>query len=259
MSATGLLLLAAAVLTGSNRERSGFISIGPDHAPGVLVNLTPGARPFDPADPSRPTLVFVQGSNPVSKVVRLTMGKEFAAAVSRREGNRCNVLEWSWGGGSVVGLNPRANHEAAVIQGQRLAGSLLNAGLSPDRVQIIGQSLGCVVAATASRVLCDSTGIRVERLTLLDPATSYHDIVFQRMGVETSGNRVEHYWAPGPSGFSKPVGRAGVWDIRVDVPSPVIGMVAMPRSAHWGLVRWYFSTVGNPEVPYGYNAAPPGR
>ncbi len=259
MTAPTFLLLAATALAGSNRERAGYMTFGRDVAPGLLVNMTAGARPFDPPDRSRPTLVFVQGANAAPSVFRLTMADHFAAVVARREGNRCNVLTWSWGAASVKELQPTGNHEVAVIQGQRLAAAIMGAGLSAQRLQMIGQSSGCIIAAAASRVLCDSTGLRLERLTLLDPAAFYHDIVFERMAVETSAQRVEHYWAPGPSGFSKPVNRAGVWDVRVDVPSPLIGLVSMPRSAHWGVVRWYIGTVEHPSLPYGYKGMPSGR
>ena len=253
MTAPVYLLLAAMTLGGSKHERRGFLEFGRDPAPGLLVNLSPGTRPFDPPDPSRPSIIFIHGSNPASWIVRLTMAERFAAAVARREGVRCNILSWDWNGATVAGIHPRANHESAVIQGHRLALTIRERGLSAHQVRIVGQSLGCVVAASASRVLADSTGVRVERLVLLDPASFYHDIVFDRLQPDRSAAQVEHYWAPGPSGYSREVNREGVRNFRVDVPSPVIGIVSMPHSAHWRVVHWYIETVENAGAPGGYN------
>ncbi len=256
MTATAILLLAATALAGSNVDRPPFLVVGRDPAPGLLVNLSAGARPFDPPDPSRPTLIFVQGVNPASFVVHLTMAEQFAAAVALREAGRCNVLAWKW---NIISPHPRVNREWAVTQGGRLAAAMIGARLTAHRVQIVGQSLGCVIAASATRVLRDTTGARVQRLTLLDPAAFYHDIIFDRMGAGTTAASVEHYWAPGPSGYSRAVHREGVWNFRVDVPSPVIGIVSMPRSAHWRVVHWYIETVENANASGGYNMRPPVR
>ena len=183
------------------------------------------------------------------------MADQFAAAVALREEGRCNVLAWKW---NVTSAHPRVNREWAVTQGGRLAAAMIGARLAAHRVQIVGQSLGCVIAATATRILHDSTGVRVRRLTLLDPAAFYHNIIFDRMAAGTTAARVEHYWAPGPSGYSRAANRPGVLDIRVNLPSPVIGVMAPSRSAHWGLVHWYIQTVENRATPNGYNAVPLG-
>ncbi|MCA1693616.1 MAG: hypothetical protein LC749_02190, partial [Actinobacteria bacterium] len=98
-------------------------------------------------------------------------------------------------------------------------------------------------------------GRPVAQLTLLEPATFYHHVVFERLAAGTSAQRVDHYWAPGPSGYSREVGHAGVRNYRVDVPSPVLAAVHPLRSGHLHVVRWYLTTVADRSFPVGFNAS----
>jgi pimeloyl-ACP methyl ester carboxylesterase len=251
-----LLFLAATFLAGGpSVPPLKLVEFQSDLAPGVLVNVTTGARPFDPPDPTRPAVVLIHGLNPTPRIVRISEAQRLAEAVARRGGPPVNMLGWDWNGDTMVGLAPRANQEHAVHHGQMLAGALLAAGIPPERIHLIGHSSGAIVATAAARVRRDATGRPVAQVTLLDPATLYHDMVFQRLSVGTSARVVHHFWAPGPSGLSKPVGLAGVTDVRVDVGGGWRGVVDPLRSAHLNTASWYIGTAADPSSPGGYNAS----
>jgi pimeloyl-ACP methyl ester carboxylesterase len=259
MTASFLLLAAATSLAAPGdraRPSSRVVEFRGDPAPGLLVNCSPGARPFDPPDPSRPTVVFVHGSNPVPSAVRYPMAQRLGEAVGRRAGNPClNVLGWDWNGNTVVSLNVRANHENAVQHGRLLAGALLARGVAPGRTHLVGQSAGAIVAASAANALIAATGQQVGQVTLLDPATYYHDIVFGRLAVGSCARVAEHYWAPGPTGFSRSVVYPGVRDLRLAVPGTWRGVVDPFHSAHVNAVRWYIDTAADPSYPGGFNTS----
>ncbi len=248
MTASALLLAAVTTVNGLG---PGIFKPGGDPAPGLLVNVSAGCRPFDPPDPSRPAVVFIHGWNPAGKAFHFTIAQQLSAAIARRAEAPCNVLAWDWNGATVNGPHARDNRDAAVEQGRRLASALTACGLPAWRVQIIGHSLGCIVAASAARTLRDSTGGAVARLTLLDPAAAYHDYVFDRFTPGAVCSRVEHYWAPGATGFSREVTRARVLNYRIDPPHPL-------RFAHWSIVSWYLASADDRSARIGYNAAPAG-
>jgi hypothetical protein len=240
-------------------DRPRLFRLGGDPSPGVLANRTPGARPFDPPDPSRPTLVFVHGLNPIPRLVRYTMSQELAVAVARRGGATPNVLSWEWNSATLVSLSPQVNAEATVAQGRRLAGALRARGVAPGATHLIGQSSGTIVAASAARTLLAETGRPVARLTLLDPAAGYHDVVFDQLEAGTSAVRVENCWAPGLTGFGRAVGHAGVRNVRVDGPAVGPATLLAPRPAHLNVVHWYLDTVADRSLPGGFNDGDPGR
>jgi pimeloyl-ACP methyl ester carboxylesterase len=250
-----LLLLVAAVSVAGPGGRPQILRIGGDLAPGVLVNRSAGARPFDPPDPSRATVVFVHGFNPAPHAVHFTMAERLAEAVARRGGPPLNVLAWDWNGATYVGLDPRVNAENTIGQGQRLAAAVRVHGLAPGRVHLIGHSAGGIVAASAARVLLAEVGQPVAQLTLLEPAAFYHHVIFERLAAGSSARRVENYWAPGPSGYGREVGHAGVRNVRVDHPTPWLGTVHPLRSGHLHVVRWYLGTVEDRASPAGFNAS----
>ncbi len=41
------------------------------------------------------------------------------------------------------------------------------------------------------------------QLTLLDPAVTYHGLIFDVLAAGSSASFVENYWAPGPSGYGR--------------------------------------------------------
>lgn len=248
MTASALLLAAVTSVAGLG---PGFFKPGGDPAPGLLVNVSVGCRPFDPPDPTRAAVVFVHGWNPAGRAFHFTIAQQLSAAIARRGEPPCNVLAWDWNGATVAGLRARDNREEAVKQGRRLAAALQANGLPARRVQIIGHSLGCVVAASAARALHDSTGWPVDRLTLLDPASAYHDYVFDRCAPTGAAARVEHYWAPGATGFSQEVSHAGVLNFRIDPPNFLC-------FAHWNVVTWYLAAASDRAARIGYGAAPAG-
>jgi pimeloyl-ACP methyl ester carboxylesterase len=254
MTATLLLLAVSATAAGPG-DRTPLFRLGGDPGPGVLVNRSPGARPFDPPDPTRPTVVFIHGFNPTPRSVRYLMGERLSEAIARRGGPPLNVLEWGWNAASVVSLRMRVNQENNVGQGLRLAAALRAAGVAPGRTHLIAHSSGAIVAASAARALRDGGGPPVAQITLLDAATHYHDVVFDRLAVGAASPRVENYWTDGPGGFGRHAARPGVWNHRVDLASPTLGALYMPRSAHWDLFRWYLATVEDRAAAVGYNAS----
>jgi len=249
------VLVAAALSAVGLGGRPSFIAIGGDPAQGVLVNLSPWAQRSAPPDPSRPTVVFIHGFNPIPRATHYTMAERLAEAIARRGTAPVNVLAWNWNAATVVSLRMRANQENDVGQGRLLAAALLAAGLPPERTHLIGQSSGAIVAASAARTLLDGYGRPAAQVTLLDPATSYHDLVFGRLAVGTASPRVENYWADGPGAFGREVPHAGVRNHRVDVAAPHLGAVYLPRSAHWNVVHWYLATVEDKAYPLGYNGS----
>jgi pimeloyl-ACP methyl ester carboxylesterase len=252
---TAYLLLVAAVTAAGPGDRPRILALGGDPAPGLLVNLTPGARPWDAPDLSRPTVVFVHGFNPAPRTVRFTMAERLAEGLARRGGPPLNVLAWSWNSATYVGLNPRLNAENNVAQGRRLAAELRARGLAPGWTHLIGHSAGGIVAASAAQALRAETGLPVAQITLLDPAAYYHHVIFERLAAPACARRVENYWAPGVSGYGRAVGYAGVRNVRVDAPAPWLGAVDPLRSAHLHVVRWYLETVEDRSSPVGYNAS----
>src|SRR5262245_28198945 len=108
MTASLVLLALAASVVGDD-AREPFLVFGGDTSQGVLVNLSAGARPGDPAVVGRPTVVFVHGFNPLPRTVHFTMSEQMAAALVRRAGPAFNVFGWNWNGATFVSLNPRVN------------------------------------------------------------------------------------------------------------------------------------------------------
>ena len=255
MTSLAALLLAASTL-GFLGDRADLIRCGGDLAEGVLFNRTPGARPGDPIDPARPTVVFIHGYNPLPRAVHFEMAQRLSEALARRPGG-CgfNVLDWDWNGATCVGIRVSTNTEAAIAQGPRLAGALLALGLKPDRLHLIGHSAGSLVAASAARAIANARGVAVAQLTVLEPAAFYHPHLFERLAAGTAATRVENYWAAGPSGYGQCAPYAGVANARVHCQTPWLGVVMPTHSGHLDIVRWYVATAEQPGCPMGFNAS----
>jgi pimeloyl-ACP methyl ester carboxylesterase len=252
MTACVALMVAAASVTGHEAWPT-FFEWGGDPARGVLVNLTPGAKPWEAPDPARPTLVFIHGLNPTPRTLHFTMSRRFSEAVARRFGAGFNLLSWDWNAASVVSLRPGVNDENAVQQGFALADALRGAGVDPSRTHLIGHSSGAIVAAAAARALLNEFGRPVAQLTLLEPATLYHSVIFDRLAAGSAAYCVENYWSPGPSGYGRHVNHLGVWNWRVDNPTPYIGLVSPRHSGHLAVMRWYLATIEDPTCAAGFN------
>lgn len=251
---TALVLFLAAMTVIGGHGDGPLLRFGGDASPGLLVNLSPGSRPFDPPDRSRPTVVFVHGFNPTPHTVHFTMAERLAEAVARR-GSALNVLAWSWNGATYVNLNARVNAENNLSHGRMLAAALWRSGLPSSRTHVIGHSAGAIVAASAARTLAIDYGHPLAQLTLLDPAAYYHDVIFDRLAAGASAARVENYWAPAPSGYGRAVPHPGVRNVRVDGQTPWLGLVHPIRSAHLDVVRWYLATVEDRAAAIGFNAS----
>ncbi len=254
ISAIAVLLTAAASLAADRRE---MILLVPGGTParGILVNYTVGLRPFDPPDPARPTVVFIHGINPLPGLVHFAMARRMAESMARRAGPSFNVLGWDWDAASVVSLCAASNAEAAVCQGSALARSLWLAGIDPSRTHLIGHSSGAMVATSAARVLARNFGRPAAHLTLLEPAGSYHDVIFERMEAGRLAQVVENYWAPGPSAYGREVSAPGVRNYRVDGLASFVGVIRPLRSDHLYVFRWYLDTIERPALGTGFNVS----
>jgi hypothetical protein len=254
MTATILLVAAAAIAAGPD-DRARLYRLGGDPAAGILINRSPRARPFDRLDPSLPTVVFVHGFNPAPRTFRYLMGERLAESIARRGGPPVNILEWGWNAASFVSVRMSENQENSIAQGRLLAAALWASGAAPGKVHFVGQSSGAIVVASAARTFVDCYRQPVAQVTLLDPATHYHDVVFQQLAVGTAAARVENYWSPGPGAYGRPAGVARVSNIRADVPAPLSGAVLLSRSAHLNVFRYYLATVEDRSCSVGYNVS----
>jgi hypothetical protein len=252
-----LLVAALALAVGANpyRHQPAFVLRGPDTNAGVLVNLTAGAGPADPVDPSRPTVVIAVGVNPFPGHLHYAIAPSMAAAIGRRLGNSVNVLEWAWGADSVGSVIPRRNLARAEDHGRRLAGVLLEAGVPPERTHLIGQSSGSTLMASAAQAIVARTGRLVGQVTLIDPASFHHDVIFGQLCLTRSAARVENYWAPGPSGYGGNADFAGVWNYRVPGPGGLLGAPTISKSDHINTARFYLATIEDPAHPAGFNTS----
>ncbi len=142
ISAIAVVFTAAATLSWGGPREAPLVRRGGSPARGVLVNRTPGSRPFDPPDRTLPTVVFVHGFNPAPRVVHFEMAQQLAESLARRGGPRVNVLDWDWNAATFESLHPGVNSEAAVHQGHHLAHALWHAGVDPSRTHLIGHSAG---------------------------------------------------------------------------------------------------------------------
>jgi pimeloyl-ACP methyl ester carboxylesterase len=198
-------------------------------------------------------VVFIHGFNPLPQALHFTMPEQVAAALVRRVGPGFNVFSWNWNAATFVSLDPRANGNSAVVQGRALAAALVQSGVSPARTHLIGHSSGSILAASAARTLAFEYGRPVAHLTLLEPAASYHPLVFERLAAGSWAQRVENYWSPGASGYGREVAAPGVVNIRVDGPRSYLGVVSLRRSGHMNIVRWYIATIDDPSYSSGFN------
>jgi pimeloyl-ACP methyl ester carboxylesterase len=249
----GVVLIALAASVVGIEERAPFIELGGDGAQGVLINLSAGARPCDPAVPGRPTVVFIHGFNPLPRALHFSMPEQVGRALVRRVGTAFNILGWDWNAATFVSLSPRDNGASAVAQGRILAAALWRSRLRPAQIQLIGHSSGSIVAASAARAFALEYRQPIAQLTLLEPAASYHPLVFERMAASAFAHRVENYWSPDPRAFGREVVDARVENIRVDRPRPPLARLAPSRSSHMYVVEWYISTIGDPSYPVGFN------
>jgi pimeloyl-ACP methyl ester carboxylesterase len=223
---------------------------------GVLACILAGTRPSDPIqllalggntstgqvrllsgpfDPGRPTLVVIHGINPVPRLLHYTLAERYAEAV----GPACNVLSWDWNAATLPSYRPSVVDRAAVAQGQSLAWSLSALGVEPSRLHLIGQSTGSVVATSCARSLCLSTGRQVAQLTLLDPSSSQHPLIFGELAASRCCLVLENLFAPSPSGFGQLAPYPGVHNYSAPTPSRWRGYLRPSHIDHMNVVRWH--------------------
>ena len=252
MTPTLALILASALAITPPPPRPALITRGADPARGLLVNRTVGTRPFDPPDPARATVVFVHGFNPAPQLVHFEMATRVGESLARR-GVGCNVLDWDWNAATCDSLRPSVNSENSVAQGLLLADQLARAGLDPARTHLIGHSAGAIVATSAAHVFATRHGRPVAQLTLLDPATFYHTVIFQRLQAGALAPLVENYYTTSPSAYGREVRLPGVRDVHVVGQAYYAGVICPIRSDHVSLVAWYLTTIDDRAASGGFN------
>lgn len=216
-----------------------LIALGSDDAPGLLVNCTVDSPPFAAADPSRFSVVIVHGINPYHPFMHIEMAQRYGEAIGRTWGSNVNVLGWDWNAKSMLGPFPGHNAALAERQGRAMAEALMAAGFAPENLHLVGQSSGCIVAASAARTIADRSGRLVQRLTFLDPRTGHHQMVFERLQAGTAARIVDHLWATGPTGFGSDAPYPHVRNLAVVGPSGWVGFLALGSLDHMELVRWH--------------------
>jgi len=75
-----------------------------------------------------------------------------------------------WGQGSQTGVNLGLAASRIPIVAEALALRILESGLRPEEVDLVGHSLGSYVSVEAARILYRRYGFAVNSVTLLDPA-----------------------------------------------------------------------------------------
>ena len=255
MTPATALILSSVIALSSSGARPALIVGGADPARGILVNRTPGTRPFDPPDRTLATVVFVHGFNPAPRLVHFEMAIRLAEAMARR-GTRCNVLEWDWNAATCDSLIPRVNSDNSVKQGHRLADQLGRMGIDPARTHLIGHSAGGIVATAAAWVCATHWGRPVAQLTLLDPATYYHSVIFEQLQAGSLAPLVENYWTASPSAYGNEVRLPGVRDYHITGQSYYLGVFLPIRSDHVSIVIWYLATIEDRSRHGGFNTNP---
>lgn len=243
-----LASLAGLLATGCGLNTA-VLQKGGNGRMGVLLNYSCGAHVCDPIDPAKPTIVITHGWNPLPKRIRTTFGYAGAQALKCRCGDSYNLLSWDWNGVRVSAFNDeplRIGKE----QGRMMASALRARGVDPGRTQIIGHSLGTIVAAQAAVCLSDMGP--TAQLTLLDPPASFHEDIFCRLGATHHAQVVENYWSPGVSGYGDHAGYAGVQNFIVRGTKPIVGIVDLSQSNHVYVMRWYYETMRCPSMQCGF-------
>ena len=234
------LLLFVIMTTGCGLNTA-ILQKGGNGRKGVLLNYSCGAHPCDPIDPSKPTIVFTHGWNPLPNRIHTTFACSAARAIKCRCGDSYNLLSWDW---NAVKVSPFNDEPLRIgrCQGKMLASALRCRGVNPCCTQIIAHSLGTVAAAQAA--VCLSDRGRLAQLTLLDPATAFHDEIFCRLGAQRHACVVENYWSPGISGYGGEVNYRGVRNYNIGRGyAPVRGIVDLSVSNHVYAMLWYYQTI----------------
>jgi pimeloyl-ACP methyl ester carboxylesterase len=203
----------------------------------------------DPIDPAKPTIVITHGWNPLPNQIRTTFGPAAAAAIKCRCSDSYNLLSWDWNG---VRISPFNDEPLRVgkQQGRMMAAALRARGVDPANTQIIGHSLGTLVATQAAVCLQD-LGCTAQ-LTLLDPPETYHETIFYELAPTCHARVVENYWSPGVSGYGAHVPIAGVQNYIVRGTTPVVGIWDLSLSNHVYVMRWYYETIRCPQMRCGF-------
>ena len=243
------LLLAACVFATGCGLNTAVLQKGGNGRMGVLLNYSCNAHPCDPIDPSKPTIVFTHGWNPLPKCIHTTFASASAQTLKCRCGDSYNLLSWDWNGVRVSPFNDEPLR-VGKQQGRMMAAALRSRGVDPGRTHIIGHSLGTIAAAQAAVCLQD-LGCTAQ-ITLLDPPETYHEQIFHELAPTCHAHVVENYWSPGVSGYGAHANVAGVQNFIVRGTTPIVGIVDLSLSNHVYVMRWYYETIRCPSMRCGF-------
>lgn len=244
-----LLLLLVSWASGCGLNTA-ILQKGGNGCKGVLLNYSCGAHPCDAIDPSKPTIVMTHGWNPLPKRIHTTFASSGAKALKCRCGDSYNLLSWDWNAVKVSPFNDEP-FRIGRCQGRMLASALRARGVNPRCTQIIGHSLGTLVATQAAVCLRDQGPMG--QLTLLDPPESLHEELFCRLGAQRHACVVENYWAPGISGYGAVANYRGVRNYKIEQGhAPMRGMIDLSVSNHVYTMLWYYHTMCNAKKPCGF-------
>ena len=246
----GLFLLLLVGMTTGCGLNTAVLQRGGNGCKGVLLNYSCGAHPCDAIDPSKPTIVLTHGWNPLPKAIHTTFGPSGAKALRCRCGDSYNLLSWDW---NAVKVSPFKGDPFLVgrCQGKMLAAALRSRGVNPRRTQVIGHSLGTVVATQAAVCLSDLGPMA--QLTLLDPPTSLHKELFCRLKAQHHAGIVENYWSSGISGYGEEANYRGVRNYEIERGrTPLRGIVDLSISNHVYTMLWYYRTMCDPSLACGF-------
>lgn len=199
-----LPLLAASTCQGALAWNSEIVQVGRDRSRGCLVEYYPGC-------PGGPVVVITHGFNPFPRVAKFSFMQSYANCIHARCGPHVRVLGWDWNASTLAGLRTIRNQRNCRRQGEFLGMALLQAGVDPARTHLIGHSMGSIVVSSAARCLANHK-CRVQRVTLLDPVSTYHPMIFECLHVTSAACAVDHYWTPHPTGFGADSCRPDVAD-----------------------------------------------
>lgn len=237
-----LVLIAMVPTTSASQRISEILAVRGKALAGCrLTNMSVGAAPDSPINPSLPTYVITHGYNPLPGFVRLSTPEAYASKLRACHGNQINVLTWHWdsrGQGSH-----HRNNQNATRSGRGLANALIARGVVPEQTTMIGHSMGAVVISKAANCIFYETGRCTQELVLIDAPKRRLPIILHELNVTECATVVKNVWASGLSGVGAPVNDPRVMNIAAPSRRRRIGCrgpLCVARNNHMDVVLWYY-------------------
>ncbi|ANV89299.1 hypothetical protein AWQ24_00815 [Picosynechococcus sp. PCC 8807] len=140
-----------------------------------------------PIQPGRQTTFYIHGLDSDHNAE----GSRFFAKSMKNAESIEQAIMVDWGEGSRQGLRRLGLAASKIpIVGETLANKILESGLKPEEVDLVGHSLGAYVAVEAAKYLWEEKDFSVNSVTLLDSAnvftTKYRAPELQTLSLTTS-------------------------------------------------------------------------